>query len=167
MEFTLVPYTEKYKEELIELYNQVDRTYLNTRLPYPLGEVAGEKWTEELEEKEGLSQLFRLVLVQDKAVGCIVVKVKQRECVPTGEIGYILLPSFEHRGLITKAIQEMCPKAFTELKIHRIVAYIYAPHTASRKVVERNGFRLEGVVIKSTHEEKEHEHDICIYGLMK
>ena len=45
---------------------------------------------------------------------------------------------------MTEAVRRLCADSFEKLDILRLSARIYAPNIASRRVLEKNGFRLEG-----------------------
>jgi ribosomal-protein-alanine N-acetyltransferase len=60
------------------------------------------------------------------------------------EVGYILAPSHQGRGLMTEAMLPMLAYCFTKLSVHRVQALIHPDNTASIRLVERLGFRCEG-----------------------
>ena len=60
------------------------------------------------------------------------------------EIGYILAPSHQGRGLMTEAVEALVAYCLGELAAHRIEALIHPDNTASIRLVERLGFRCEG-----------------------
>lgn len=61
-------------------------------------------------------------------------------------IGYALLPSAQGRGLATAAVQLACAWVFDWLGLHRVEADVHPDNHASRRVLERAGFRCEGVL---------------------
>ncbi len=67
---------------------------------------------------------------------------------------------------MTEAVRQICKLAFSKLDIIRISGAVYEPNTASRRVLEKNGFSLEGVrenaVFKSGN-----IYDLCLYGKLK
>ena len=67
---------------------------------------------------------------------------------------------------MTEAVKQICEIAFRELNILRITGLVYDPNVASKKVLERNGFVLEGVM-KSAVMKDEVLTDLCIYGKLK
>ena len=60
------------------------------------------------------------------------------------EIGYWLAPAARGHGYITEAVQAACRWAFAVLELDRIGWFAFAPNEASRKVVLRAGFTMEG-----------------------
>lgn len=59
------------------------------------------------------------------------------------EIGYMLLPEYQGKGIITEAIQLMIRFGFDDMKMHSLEAIIDPANLASAKVLEKNGFIKE------------------------
>ena len=50
------------------------------------------------------------------------------------------------RGIGTEAIDLTCGRGFSELKLHRIYAYVLATNQVARRAFERAGFVIEGTL---------------------
>ncbi|WP_132053826.1 GNAT family N-acetyltransferase [Pseudocnuella soli] len=61
------------------------------------------------------------------------------------EIGYWLLPPFWKKGIISEVLPLVLQYLFTGRNMHRVAASVEVGNDASSKVLERAGFRLEGV----------------------
>lgn len=59
------------------------------------------------------------------------------------EIGYILLPEYNGKGIITEAVQETVKYGFDVMKLHSIEAIIDPDNHGSAKVLEKNNFVKE------------------------
>ena len=59
------------------------------------------------------------------------------------EIGYMLLPEHQGKGIITEAIQLLVDYGFNEMKMHSLEAIIVPENTASARVLEKNNFVKE------------------------
>ena len=59
------------------------------------------------------------------------------------EIGYMLLPEYQGKGIITEAIQLLVDYGFNEMKMHSLEAIIDPENTASARVLEKNNFVKE------------------------
>jgi len=59
------------------------------------------------------------------------------------EIGYMLLPEFHGKGIISEAIKEVVNYGFEIMKLHSIEAIIDPENLASEKVLQKNGFVKE------------------------
>ncbi len=82
------------------------------------------------------------------------------------EIGYLLHTEDWSKGIMTEAVREICGLAFAELDIIRITGLVYEPNVASRRVLEKNGFVLEGLM-KNAVVKDGHIYNLCIYGKIK
>ncbi|GGF04428.1 GNAT family N-acetyltransferase [Flavobacterium limi] len=59
------------------------------------------------------------------------------------EIGYMLLPEFHGKGIITEALIRLISYGFNDMGLHSIEAVIDPENTASEKVLEKCGFIKE------------------------
>ena len=64
----------------------------------------------------------------------------------TAEIGYYLGEAYWGRGLATRAVSEACEYVFSNSDILRIFAEPFERNTASRRVLEKSSFTLEGIL---------------------
>lgn len=60
-----------------------------------------------------------------------------------GEISYELIPGWWNRGIMTEVLDKICGYALDELGLHTITANIDPRHDASRRVLEKLGFKNE------------------------
>ena len=67
----------------------------------------------------------------------------------SAEIGYVLNPSFQGKGLATEAVRRVLDFGFIELGLHRIEAHFIEGNTASLRLMERLGMTLEGYAKES------------------
>lgn len=139
----------------------------------------------EIEEKEGLLQdlekisdlkispinegsngIFRSISVDDKIVGNISVERKDDVFCKDAEIGYFLLTEYWSKGIMTEAVRQICQIAFDELDILRITGLVYNPNNASKKVLEKNGFAMEGTMKQAVVKDGS-IYDLCILGKLR
>lgn len=59
------------------------------------------------------------------------------------EIGYMLLPEFNGKGIISEALKEVVNYGFKVMKLHSVEAVIDPGNYGSEKVLEKNGFIKE------------------------
>jgi ribosomal-protein-alanine N-acetyltransferase len=59
------------------------------------------------------------------------------------EVGYLLHPAFQGKGIMFEALQAVMDYGFTQMHLHSIEANIDPLNTASRKLVEKAGFVQE------------------------
>lgn len=61
------------------------------------------------------------------------------------EIGYKFSSAYQHMGYATEALQTITRLIFTDLKLHRIMAWALPDNLASARLLQRVGFCQEGV----------------------
>jgi [ribosomal protein S5]-alanine N-acetyltransferase len=59
------------------------------------------------------------------------------------EIGYMLLPEFNGKGIVSEAIARVVKYGFEDMKLHSIEAIIDPDNVASARVLEKNNFTKE------------------------
>jgi [ribosomal protein S5]-alanine N-acetyltransferase len=64
----------------------------------------------------------------------------------TAELGYWLGEPYQRKGVMTEAVRAIVSYGFETLDLDRISAAPYAPNVASRRVLEKAGFVLEGIL---------------------
>lgn len=64
----------------------------------------------------------------------------------TAELGYYVVRRFWGRGACTEAVRQICRFAFEKTDLLRVYAEPFAENAASCRVLEKAGFRLEGVL---------------------
>lgn len=65
------------------------------------------------------------------------------------EIGYMLLPEYQGKGITTEAISLLIDYGFNEMKMHSLEAVIDPRNTASARVLEKSKFRKEAHFIEN------------------
>jgi len=151
------------KADLMRICNQIDRGFLSDRIPYPYTEENAEQWLSMVSQREGRDGLFRAVCVEGTAVGTISIEQKADVYRVDAEIGYFLLEEARSRGVMTQAVAAMCALAFEALPLRRITGLVYGPNFASRRVLEKNGFVLEGMMHNAVRK-GDQIYPLCIYG---
>lgn len=146
MEVELRPWKEADAPELARLCTGADRTYLTERMPFPYEKKDALSWLEMVQRSEGKSGVFRAIVADGRIIGNISVERKDDIYSHDGEIGYFVDRAFQRRGAASEAIRLICPLAFRQLGLLRITGLVLEPNTASQRVLERNGFRQEGLM---------------------
>ena len=82
------------------------------------------------------------------------------------ELGYELAPEYWGQGYATEAARAMVDFGFRELGLHRVSSLCIAENTASARVLERVGLRLEGRLRENEYF-KERWWDTLLYGLLE
>lgn len=134
--------------------------------PWPYSRRDAVSFVEHCVRQEGRGQLARAIEVDGAAVGSISLTLGSDVYRRSAELGYWLAEPFWGRGLMTSAVAEMCREGFETWDIVRIYAEPYARNLASRRVLEKAGFTLEGTLRQSVCKNGEML-DACIYALIR
>jgi [ribosomal protein S5]-alanine N-acetyltransferase len=81
--------------------------------------------------------------VEDKEF-CGVIGIYDVDVHFKAEIGIWLLPKYWGKGIAQEAINWVCNFGFSQLNLHRIQAFVETENHATKRLMERTGFRLEG-----------------------
>lgn len=166
MNVELKKWTIENTKELMKICNEADRTYLSGRIPDPYTEKDAKEWIGMVQEHEGKDGIFRAIVADGEIVGNISVEQKSDVFCKDSEIGFLLLSEYQSKGIMTKAVELICAEAFSALSIVRITANVFRPNMASRSVLEKNGFLVEGVLKRAVYKNDD-LYDVCIYGKYK
>ncbi len=123
---------------------EVVRWTLNIPHPYPPNEAVKfiKRTHYKIRKKTGYA--FGIVLKEtNRVIGVVDIFNIDWEN-ESAEIGYWLGVRYWNRGLMTEAVRLTLKFAFEELKLHRVSATLLEENVASRRVLEKTGFRLEG-----------------------
>lgn len=97
--------------------------------------------TDNLDNNVGISWAMTLK-GEDKLMGSIAIWRIDREHY-RGEIGYVLHPAYQGRGLMHEAMRAVLDYGFRHMKLHSIEANINPGNMSSQRVLERAGFVRE------------------------
>ena len=165
---SLEKWEPKDAEALAESINKVDRKYLTDRIPNPYTEADAEWFIAEMAQKGEAENtgIFYKITVDGKAVGNISVEKRSGNSERCAVIGYYLIPEYYGRGIMTAAAKKICAEAFEKLDISRIEGTVYEPNIGSRRVLEKAGFELEGVLKDAIYKNGKLYNEY-VYGLTK
>ena len=82
------------------------------------------------------------------------------------EIGYMLLPQYHGKGIITEAVKIVVQYGFEQMQLHSIEAVIDPKNIASEKVLQKNGFVKEAHLLENEFYDGKFL-DTVIYSLLK
>jgi ribosomal-protein-alanine N-acetyltransferase len=64
------------------------------------------------------------------------------------EIGYGIAETHHRRGIATAAVGLLVKKVFTETALRKLIAFVHDKNQASCRVLEKLGFRQEGLLLE-------------------
>lgn len=82
------------------------------------------------------------------------------------EVGFLFAPSAQGKGYGFESLQALCEFAFNQGGIRRLTATVTAGNIASRALLEKTGFRLEGELRESYFLSGRWQND-WLFGLLK
>lgn len=82
------------------------------------------------------------------------------------EIGYEIHPSFWRKGYTSEAIKEVLRYSYQELKLNRIGAVVYLENEASSNLLQKLGFKKEGVLRDYLFQNNSY-HTTSMFSLLK
>lgn len=164
---TIREWKESDAEALAELLN--DKSILdNLRdgLPYPYT-VSDALWYINSCLSADKSNTFCFAIVYNgKVVGSIGIFRQDNIHFKTAELGYYVGVEHWGKGITTEAVRLACKHVFDNTDIVRIYAEPFAENTASCRVLEKNGFVLEGILRKNAFKNGV-SRDMKLYALVK
>lgn len=132
--------------------------------PYTLADA--QWFVEDCIAKEGARQCCRTIVVDGEAVGSIGIFLQDDVCRCSGELGYWLGEPFWGNGIMHRAVKQLCDFVFANYDICRIYAEPFAKNIGSRRVLEKAGFTLEGVMRQGIVKNGIVQ-DYCMYALLR
>ena len=106
------------------------------------------------------------IVVDCKVCGCVCARMRGDVYANSCELGYWLSEQFWGKGLMTLVVKEFCDFVFENYDIHRIDAEVFADNVASRRVLEKTGFELEGLYRQKVHKDGRFM-DEAVYAIIR
>lgn len=92
---------------------------------------------------------------EHKVIGQLYFSQQEPKHLMTWELGYRMSPKYQNKGFGSEAAQALVDFGFQELHIHRVVAFCHPDNVASWKLLEKIGFRREGLLLKNIYFRKD------------
>ena len=167
MDFTL----EKWSKEHVDgVYKNANNFKIAEKLrdifPYPYTYEDAKWYVNDCIEKNDEHQICRAIVLNKEAIGSIGIFVKNDVHKKCGELGYWLGEDFWGKNIMTNAVKQICKIAFEKFDLERIYAEPFANNIGSRRVLEKAGFNLEGIMKNSVFKNG-NIYDSCMYALLK
>ena len=164
MQFILCEWQTALAPSLAESANDVRiGRYLRDGFPYPYTVEDALRFIGASLHDAGLS---RAIVIDGRAVGAVSLTKMSNVYQKNAELGYWLTPACWGKGIMSEAVRMLCREGFSRCAIERIYAEPFADNLASRRVLEKCGFTLEGVLRKSIFKAGTY-HDSCVYALLR
>lgn len=116
-------------------------------------------------EKLSSDPLWKLFVIEKKD-GSKVGSIVHYPAARLVEIGYSLIPSERGKGYCSEAVQMMLDYLFLSKDIVRVQAHTNVKNMASQRVLQKTGFKKEGVVRKNNFVRGEWT-DSCLFSILR
>ena len=132
--------------EVFHIGINTQRIERDTTIPLPWSLDSIKWWIGFINDaatRRPLTEVHFVIEVEGNLAGSLgLINIDGHKC----EIGYWLKEEYAGRGIMTKVIKLVTDNAFIDLKLKRIFAPVLTHNKASVKVLEKNGFLMEGVL---------------------
>jgi ribosomal-protein-alanine N-acetyltransferase len=122
--------------------------HLRHIFPFPYTKADADAWLRRKPSKNAAPWRFAIE-VNGEAVGGIGLDLRKDIESHSAEIGYWLSEDFWGHGIMTAAVKEVTSRALASPHFYRLCAYVSAQNPASMRVLEKAGYKKEGVLVRS------------------
>jgi [ribosomal protein S5]-alanine N-acetyltransferase len=143
----LLPYQRSFLDPFIEWRNQPLSLQHNPLKTMTRAEIARMLDSEgsELTDLKKYETYRWFVELNEDVVGSVSLK-NISHSMGYGEIGYGIAAKHQSRGIATAAVRLLVNKIFTETPLRKLVALVHDKNHPSRRVLEKLGFKQEGLL---------------------
>ncbi|MBI2651906.1 GNAT family N-acetyltransferase [Candidatus Woesearchaeota archaeon] len=146
--FILRPYRKGDGESIIENLNNKDVSRYMSNISYPYTLKDAKKWIKSCintGKKKHPNRIDFAIEINGELVGGIDLHSIEKH---KAGIGYYLGKSYWKKGVMTQVVNVVTNYGLQKLKLKRIYAYVFSKNTASVRVLQKNGFKYEGLLRK-------------------
>jgi len=134
--------------------------------PYPAGEAERYVTRQQAEQEAGRSITFT---IEQKVDGCVcgLVEIRNIDCEHSqGELSFWLVVEAWGKGYMTEVVQVVVQYVFEVLGLNRLYAYHMLRNPASGNVLEKNGFKQEGLLRQRVRKWGQFE-DVALWAILR
>jgi ribosomal-protein-alanine N-acetyltransferase len=164
--FILRPFALSDAKDIAKNINNPKIARNMSTVPHPYTLAEAKKWLRKTvaENKKNHNKINWAILIDGEVVGSIGGEIhKQGHKL---SFGYWLAEKHWRQGIITEAIKEFTNYLFNKRKLKRIEAQVFPFNKGSMRVLEKNGFKLEGI-LKKNHNKDGKLLDTYIFAKVK
>ncbi|MBI4143329.1 GNAT family N-acetyltransferase [Candidatus Woesearchaeota archaeon] len=162
--FTIRPYKKGDEDSLARNINHIEIYNRTCRIPYPYTRKHAIEYIKNarLSRKKHKELSFAIEMNGEVVGGIGLRDIKTHRA----EIGYWLGKKYWNNGIMGQALRMVTNFGFRKLKLRRIYAIVFTKNKPSARVLEKNGYRLEGLMKKYTLKD-EKLIDVLLYAKVK
>lgn len=142
--FSIAPFQDKDAELLVHHLAKKEIYDATITIPYPYGEKDAKLY---LYTHRDLREEFSIRNTKDELVGCIGFRFDPNQS-HKAILGYWLAKEYWGKGIMTEAVRSFCRDIMERNKFARITASCFEHNIGSARVLEKAGFKFEGLMIK-------------------
>jgi RimJ/RimL family protein N-acetyltransferase len=117
------------------------------QFPHPYTLADAEAWIAKVVGHEPETQFA--IEVSGEVAGGVGLMLQEDVARHSAEIGYWLGQAYWGRGIMTEVVRRMTRYGLTSLDLFRVYAFVFESNPASRRVLEKAGYTLEGRLRKA------------------
>lgn len=155
--FILRPYRKGDEKAVFKHVNDKIISRNTATIPYPYPFKKAEEWVEvnlERNKKGNKENIVWAIEIDGEVSGTIGLHHITKE--HKAEVGYWLGRQFWGRGIMTEAVKLVTKFGFEKLKLRRIYGHVYLFNEPSKKVLEKSGYKFEGIIKKESKKGKKY-----------
>jgi len=161
--FLLRPARKEDADSLWENYN--DKEVARGMATMETEKQFKKEWKEGFKKKDKNSDRF-VIEIDERAVGKITMKMFDPYNKSKAKISYWIGKGYRGKGITSLGVKLAVGYWFKKFKLVRIEARARTYNKASARVLEKAGFKLEGIMRKNIFKDGKH-YDDCLYARVK
>ncbi|MFH0868271.1 MAG: GNAT family protein [Candidatus Woesearchaeota archaeon] len=144
--FILRPYRKGDEESLIKNINDKVIYRYTCNIPYPYKQKDAKQWIARCKKRNKKKTEINFAIDINRKVvgGAGFLNIENHKA----EIGYWLGKKYWGKGIVTEAVKLVTNFGFKKLHLKRIYATVFLKNKASARVLEKNGYKREGIMRK-------------------
>ena len=165
--FILRPYREGDEKTLARNLNDSDVSRFMSIMNYPYKIKDANQWINhcmKMYEVKNKKEIVLAIDINKEVIGAVGLHDISKD--HKAEIGYWITKKYQGRGIASKAVKEVTNFGFHTFKLKRITAHIFSENKASVRVVEKSGYKFEGVLKKYIRKNGKY-YDALLYAKVK
>lgn len=134
---------------LVEVLKEKEIADWTLRIPFPYREADADWWIAHCQEETrrlGRALNWAIRDADGRLLGCAGFHPFEIGKTHRAELGYWLSKAYWGKGIGTNVVKRLTAIGFDELELERLEAPIFEGNDRSRRVLEKNGFALEGTL---------------------
>ncbi len=151
-EYKIRSYRKSDKDALIKYANNINVSRnLRDSFPFPYTKKNANDWLRTICNQK--IELNFAIANDEELIGGIGLMPQSDVYKFSAEIGYWLAEPFWEKGITTKAVIALTKFAFDNFNFNRLFAAVFEGNPASMRVLEKAGYKLEGILRQTVFKE--------------